>query len=219
VSEGDPKGGGNGGALSPAQHDQAGQQALQQLVSQQRPARMVGLLTMRAMRPHEMERLVGVCLQAMREEDQGAALTLLPLGDPAPAELARQRTWRLTMAVSAEAPPHDCLVQLFAADDPQSSHHALLEHLASRDADLGEQARQAARGAQTYLTLTSGRLDDQQRIHPFQNIVSLFSSALGAAIIDPAAAIVTGDPGEWAEAMEMSLHLEKEMFAVNRPKA
>ena len=46
--------------------------------------------------------------------------------------------------------------------------------------------------------------------------VSLFASALGAAIVDPAAAIVTNDPGEWADALEQSLHLEKEMGALRR---
>ena len=37
-----------------------------------------------------------------------------------------------------------------------------------------------------------------------------------AAIVDPAAAIVTNDPGEWADAMEMSLQIEKEMGALRR---
>ena len=60
------------------------------------------------------------------------------------------------------------------------------------------------------------KLDEQERIHPFQNLVSLFASALGAAIVDPAAAIVTNDPGEWAEAMEQSLQIEKEMGALRR---
>jgi hypothetical protein len=193
-----------------------GNQALANLVNHQRPARMVGLLTARAMRPHEVERLVGVCLTAMREEDQGAALTLEPLGDPKPADLELQRTWRLRVTESSDATPHECLVQLFDLDDPGSSHRGLLERLASMEEELGEQGRLAAQGAQTYLTLASGRLDDQKRIHPFQNLVSLFSSALGAWILDPAAAIVTRDPGEWAEAMEMSLHLEREMAMVGK---
>ena len=60
-------------------------------------------------------------------------------------------------------------------------------------------------------SIASGKLDQHERIHPFQNLVSLFASALGAAIVDPAAAIVTTDPGEWADAMEQSLQIEKEM--------
>ena len=35
---------------------------LQSLVNTEQPARMVGMLTPRQMRPHELERLVGVCL-------------------------------------------------------------------------------------------------------------------------------------------------------------
>ena len=46
--------------------------------------------------------------------------------------------------------------------------------------------------------------------------MSLFTSALGAAIVDPAAAIVTTDPAEWAEAMEQSLQIEKEMGMLRR---
>jgi len=218
VTDQDPKSNGPKDVQPPREQggDRAGHQALLNLVNNQRPARMVGLLTMRAMRPHEVERLVGVCLTAMREEDQGAALTLSPLGDPAPAEMELQRTWRLAITEYTDAAPHDCLVQLFDIDDPASSHRGLLERLAGMEEDLGEQGRQAAQGAQTFLTMTSGRLDDQNRVHPFQNLVSLFSSALGAWILDPAAAIVTRDPGEWAEAMEMSLHLEKEMASVGK---
>src|SRR5207237_9746814 len=70
--------------------------------------------------------------------------------------------------------------------------------------------------AQTYVIIASGRLDQQERIHPFQNLVSLFASALGAAIVDPAAAIVTNDPGELADAMEQSLEIETEMGALRR---
>ena len=194
----------------------AGMLAIQQLVSQQRPARMIGLFTQRAMRPHEVERLVGVCLTAMREEDQGAALTLQPVGDLPQADLDLQRTWRLSVTEYTDARAHDVLVQLFDVEDPYSTHRGLLEHLANMEDELGEQGRQAAQGAQTYLTLSSGRLDDQNRIHPFQNVVALFTTALGAWILDPAAAIVTRDPGEWAEAMEMSLHLEKEMSQIGK---
>jgi len=53
-------------------------------------------------------------------------------------------------------------------------------------------------------------------VHPFQNLVALFSSALGACIIDPAAAVVTEDAGEWAEALEMSLQLEKDMHLLRK---
>jgi hypothetical protein len=189
---------------------------LQTLVNTERPARMVGLLTPRQMRPQELERLVGACLTAMREEDPGASLSLSPLGSPSPSELELQRTWRVTVTDRAGTEPHDCLVQLFALDDPSSSHLALLDHLATMDEDLGADAQQALQNSQTFLTIASGKLDDPDRIHPFQNLVALFSSALGAWILDPAAALVTPDAGEWADGMEMSLSLEKDMGLLRR---
>ncbi len=189
---------------------------LQNLVSNERPARMVGLFTGHQMKPHDVERLTNACLQAMREEDQGASLTLSPLGDPSPKDLELQRTWRVTVVDYSDAAPHDCLVQVFDMRDPESPHRALLDHIGGMDEELSTAASHLAATAQTYLTIASGKLDDENRIHPFQNLVSLFSSALGAAIVDPAAAIVTTDPGEWADAMEQSLQIEKEMGILRR---
>jgi hypothetical protein len=189
---------------------------LQTLVNTEQPARMVGILTPRAMRPHELERLVGACVAAMRQEDQGASLTVTPLGNPSPAELELQRTWRVTVRESTDSEPHDCLVQIFALDDPSSTHHALVNHLSAMDGELGKQAREAEQNSQTFLTVASGKLDDQNRVHPFQNLVALFSTALGAWILDPAAALVTQDPGEWADSMEMSLSLEKDLGLLRR---
>src|SRR5437763_479899 len=149
-------------------------------------------------------------------EDAGASLTLLPLGSPSAQDLAAQRSWRITVAGNAETAPHDCLVQVFDMRDPASPHRALLDHIGGRDPELSEAASHLQQNAQTYVGIASGRLDQQERIHPFQNLVSLFASALGAAIVDPAAAIVTNDPGEWADAMEQSLQIEKEMGALRR---
>ncbi len=189
---------------------------LQTLVNTDRPARMVGLLTPRQMSPRELERLVGACLGAMREEDEGASLSLSPLGGPSPAELDQQRTWRVTVTDRAGSEPHDCLVQVFALDDPSSTHRALVDHLATMDEELGAHARRALQDSQTFLTIASGKLDAPDRVHPFQNLVALFSSALGAWILDPAAALVTPDAGEWADGMEMSLSLEKDMGLLRR---
>jgi hypothetical protein len=189
---------------------------LQNLVTHDRPARMVGLFTGHALKPHDVERLTNACLNAMREEDQGASLTLSPLGDPSPKELELQRTWRITVVDVTDAAPHDCLVQVFDMRDPQSPHRAMLDHIGQMDEELSAAASQLQQSAQTYLTIASGKLDDANRIHPFQNLVSLFCSALGAAIVDPAAAIVTSDPGEWADAMEQSLTIEKEMGMLRR---
>ena len=189
---------------------------LQNLVNHERPARMIGLFTGHSMKPHDVERLTHACLQAMREEDQGASLTLSPLGNPSPKELELQRTWRITVVDYTDAAPHDCLVQVFDMRDPESPHRSLLDHIGGMDEELSAAASHLLSTAQTYLTIASGKLDDQNRVHPFQNLVSLFASALGAAIVDPAAAIVTNDPGEWADALEQSLHIEKEMGALRR---
>ena len=189
---------------------------LNNLISSERPARMVGLFTAHALKPRDIERLVSACLQAMREEDRGASLTLKPLGDPSPADLQVQRTWRVTVVDYTDAAPHDCLVQVFEMRDPDSPHRQLLDHIGGKDPELSEAASHLSQSAQTYLTVASGKLDDQNRVHPFQNLVSLFASALGAAIVDPAAAIVTTDPGEWADALEMSLGLEKDMGLLRR---
>jgi len=189
---------------------------LSNLVNTERPARMVGLFTGHQMKPHDVERLVNACLQGMREEDQGASLTLSPLGDPSPRELELQRTWRVTVVDYTDAAPHDCLVQVFDMRDPESPHRSLLDHIGGRDEELSQAASHLQQTAQTYLTIASGKLDDPNRVHPFQNLVSLFASALGAAIVDPAAAIVTTDPGEWADAMEQSLQIEKELGMLRR---
>jgi hypothetical protein len=189
---------------------------MQNLVNTERPARMIGLFTGHQMKPHDVERLTNACLQAMRGEDQGASLTLSPLGDPSPKELELQRTWRITVVDYTDAAPHDCLVQVFDMRDPESPHRALLDHIGNMDEELSTAASHLQQTALTYLTIASGKLDDENRVHPFQNLVSLFASALGAAIVDPAAAIVTTDPGEWADAMEQSLQIEKEMGALRR---
>jgi hypothetical protein len=189
---------------------------MQALVDSERPARMVGLFTGHAMKPHDLQRLVDACVNSMRQEDAGASLTLAPLGSPSAHDLPAQRTWRITVAGNAEVAPHDCLVQVFDMRDPASPHRALLDHIGGRDQELSEAASHLQQNAQTYVSIASGRLDQQERIHPFQNLVSLFASALGAAIVDPAAAIVTNDPGEWADAMEQSLQIEKEMGALRR---
>jgi hypothetical protein len=188
----------------------------QALVDSERPARMVGLFTGQSMKPHDLQRLVSACINSMRQEDAGASLTVSPLGGPSPQEFASQRTWRVTVVDGADAAPQDCLVQVFDMRDPESPHRALLDHIGTMDEELSTAASHLQQTAQTYLTIASGKLDDENRIHPFQNLVSLFASALGAAIVDPAAAIVTSDPGEWADALEQSLQIEKEMGALRR---
>ncbi|HEX4384261.1 MAG TPA: hypothetical protein VH083_14975 [Myxococcales bacterium] len=185
------------------------QQYLQNLVSAERPARMLGLFTGHAMKPPDLQRLVNACAGSMREDDANASLTLAQLGDATV-------TWRLTVVEGTESPPHDCLVQLYDLRDPASPHRALLDHVGKMDDELSAAASHLQQTAQTFLTLASGKLDAKERVHAFQNLVALFTSALGAAIVDPAAAIVTTDPAEWADAMEQSLALEQEMGMLKR---
>jgi hypothetical protein len=192
------------------------QQYLQTLIEAQRPARMVGLFTGHALKTKDLQRLVDACIASMRQEDAGASLALVQLDGSSGPGGASSRTWRITVADTGEAHPHDCLVQVFDLRDPDSPHRALLDHIGSRDQELSEAASHLQQNAQTYLAIASGRLDDHERIHPFQNLVCLFASALGAAIVDPAAAIVTNDPGEWADAMEQSLQIEREMGTLRR---
>src|SRR5437870_13175372 len=176
---------------------------LQALMDAERPARMVGLFTGHAMKPPDLQRLVNACLGSMRQEDPGASLTLSPLGSGSP-QGAAQRTWRITVAGTAESAPHDCLVQVFEMRDPESPHRALLDHIGGRDQELSQAASHLQQNAQTYVSTASGKLDEQERSHPLQNLASLISSGRGAAIVDPAPPIVINAPRERADPMELS---------------
>jgi hypothetical protein len=187
------------------------QQYLQQLVENDKPARMIGLFTGHALRARDVERLVTSCVTAMKEEDGAAALTLIPLGEEDP-----RCSWRLTVFEGAAATPQDCLVQVFDMKSSSSPHRAMLDHIGQMDEELSLAASHLQETALTFLQIASGKLDHHDRIHPFENLVSLFTSALGAAIVDPAAAIVTNDPAEWADALEQSLLLEADMGALHR---
>ena len=185
------------------------QQLLQTLIESERPARVVGLFTGHALKPRDLLRLVEACVRSMREEDAGASLTAMPFDDA-------ERSWRITVVDGVAAAPHDCLVQMYDMRDGASPHRALLDHIGARDPELSAAASHLQQTAQTYLVVASGKQDAHERVHAFQNLVSLFTSALGAAIVDPKAAIVSTDPGEWADAMEQSLALEQEMSALRR---
>src|SRR5438477_7183239 len=129
---------------------------LKLFVTSERPARMVGLFTGHSLKPHDIERLVNACLQAMREEDRGASLTLSPLGNPSPKELELQRTWRVTVVDYTDSAPHDCLVQIFDMRDPESPHRALLDHIGGMDQELSEATSHLQQTAQSYVTIASG---------------------------------------------------------------
>src|SRR5437870_11694542 len=96
---------------------------LQALMDAERPARMVGLFTGHAMKPPDLQRLVNACLGSMRQEDPGASLTLAPLGSGS-LHGAAQRTWRITVAGTADSAPHACLAQAFGLADAARPHRA-----------------------------------------------------------------------------------------------
>jgi len=94
--------------------------------------------------------------------------------------------------------------------DPESPHRALLDHIGGRDQELSEAASHLQQNAQTYLSIASGKLDEHERIHPFQNLVSLFASALALP------SWTGGGDRHYrsrrvGDAMEQSLQIEKEM--------
>ena len=186
-----------------------------QLESLDRPARMIGLFSAKELPPADVERLIEVCRGAMREEDPAASLTLFPIGNALGTQSSRQG-FRLQIIEGAKAEPHDCLLHVFAMDDTTSPHRDLLKHLTQLDAEMGQATRDSVEPAKSFLVVASGRLDDGPRVHAFQNLVALFASALNALIVDPAAAMVTMDPGEWADAMEMSLEVEGGMKLLRR---
>src|SRR2546425_4379049 len=105
---------------------------LQALMDAERPARMVGLFTGHAMKPPDLQRLVNACIGSMRQEDPGASLTLAPLGSGS-LQGAAQRTWRITVAGTAESAPHGFLVQGFEMRDPERPHLALLDSTWGRE--------------------------------------------------------------------------------------
>lgn len=206
----------NGHASGPATDAQAPRSSFlqNQLETMDRPARMVGLFTAKEMMTGDVDRLVEVCRKAMREEDPAASLTLLPVGNLGPGGL--QQGFRLQINESAAAPAHDCLLHVFSMDDAASPHRDLLAHLTQMDAEMGRATRESVQPARAFLVLASGGLVDRDHIHPFQNVVALFSSALNALIVDAAAAMVTMDAGEWADALEMSLEVESNMKLLRR---
>lgn len=172
-----------------------------------KPSRTVGLFTAHVLKPEDVERLVDSCIAAMRETDGGASVSMKALTDG----VEPVKMWRLTLRERADSTPHDCLVQLYDMRGESSPHRVLFEHLRRADEELATATRRLQANAVTYLQLASGKLDDDARVHPFENLVSLFASALGAAIVDTKAAMVTMDPQEWIVALEQSLEMEREL--------
>lgn len=174
----------------------------------ERPVRILGLFTARKMNAAEIPRLIEFCGQAYSEETPGASLRLLegPLEDG--------HTYRLEALPGTMLKESEIVLRLHDLADPKSDHENIIKHFEKLDADLGALARNSMEGAQSYVALVGTRLLEQGRIRSFLNTGALIGSALGALFIDPAAVIVTTDPGEWAEACEQSLSIEGAMASL-----
>jgi len=181
-------------------------QILRAVLEGEKPARTVGLFTAQALKPADVERLVDSCIAAMQDTNDGATIVMTPLTDG----VEPVKMWRLTVRAGADASPRDCLVQLYDMRGQTSPHRALFEHILKTDEELATATRRLQANAVTYLQLASGKLDDDEQVQPLENLVSLFATALGAAIVDSKSAVVTMDPADWAFALEQSLELERE---------
>lgn len=181
-------------------------EVLRALLDGDKPVRTIGLFTAQVLKPQDVERLVDSCIAAMRETDGGASVAMKPLTDG----VEPVKMWRLTMREGAGSPPHDCLVQLYDMRGQASPHRALFDRIRRTDEELAAATRTLQANAVTYVQLASGKLDHDDRVHPFENLVSLFATALGAAIVDSNAGVVTMDPAVWVDALEQSLELERE---------
>lgn len=177
---------------------------------QDRPMRIVAIFTAREMKHAEIPRLIDFCSQAYGDETPGASLRVVET----PPEGGNVFTIEATPGTLLK----ECRMQLrvHRLDDPQSDHHAIVAHMAKLDEEIGNLAKNSLEGAQSYIALVGTRLLDQTRIRSFLNTGALIGSALGALFIDPAAVIVTTDPGEWAEACEQSLGIEGAMAALGQ---
>lgn len=180
------------------------------LANEDRPARLLGLFTARAMTREEIPRLIAFCSQAYGEEQPGASMTLLPAREG-------ETVFRVEVTPGTLLAGSEIVLRLHTLDDPASDHPLLFEHLSKLDQQIGQIARDSLEGAQCYLALVGTKLLPKNRIDAFLNAGALLGSALGALFIDPAAVMVTTDPGEWAEACEQSLSIEGAMAALAHP--
>lgn len=175
----------------------------------ERPVRIVGLFTARKLTLEEIPRLVAFCSQAYGEETPGASLRLLPPLEGTPPHIFRIEALPGTMLKESEL-----TLRVHSMQDPTSDHEGILGHMAKLDEEIGQLARNSVEEAVSYVALVGTALLEQGRIRSFLNAGALLGSALGAMFIDPAAVIVTPDPGEWAEACEQSLSLEGAMASM-----
>lgn len=177
------------------------------MTQEDRPARLLGLFTARKLTRDEIPRLVEFCSQAYAQEQPGASMRLLPAREG--ETVFRVETTPGTMLTESEI-----ILRVHDLDDPTSDHPSLFAHLKKLDDEIGQIAINSLEGAQSYVAVVGTRLLPRNRIDAFLNVGTLVGSALGALFIDPAAVMVTTDPGEWAEACEQSLSLEGAMASI-----
>lgn len=177
--------------------------------AQDRPIRIVALFSARKMTLADVPRLVEFCSQAYAAEAPGASMKLLEAPPDAPPNMFRIEATPGMMLKESEI-----LLRLHDIDDPTSDHHQVLGHLQKLDAEIAGLALDSVKDAQSYVALVGTRLLQKNRIDAFLNVACLAGSALGALFVDPAAVMVTTDPGEWAEACEQSLSIEGAMASL-----
>lgn len=172
-----------------------------------RPARLLGLFTARKLTREEIPRLVDFCSQAYAQEQPGASIRLLPAREG-------ETVFRLETTPGTMLTESEIVLRLHDLDDPASDHPSLFAHLRKLDEEIGQIAVNSLEGAQSYVAVVGTKLMPRNRIDAYLNVGTLIGSALGALFIDPAAVVVTTDPGEWAEGCEQSLSLEGAMASI-----
>lgn len=182
-------------------------QAPAPMSQEDRPARLVGLFTARKLTREEIPRLVEFCSQAYAEDQPGASIRLMPAREG-------ESVFRLEATPGTMLTESEIIIRLHDLDDPASDHPSLFEHLKKLDDEIGQIALNSLEGAQSYVAVVGTRLLPRNRIDAYLNVGTLIGSALGALFIDPAAVMVTTDPGEWAEGCEQSLSLEGAMASI-----
>lgn len=174
-----------------------------------RPTRILALFTARVVTLEEIPRLIQFCSQAYGEETPGATLRLKE-------RVPDQPIFKLEAMPGVMLKESELILRVHRMDDPTSDHKAIVQHFHKLDPEIGQIAENSLEGAQTYVALMGTRLLEQGRVRSFLNTGALLGSALGALFLDPAAVMVTTDPGEWAEACEQSLGIEGAMASLGQ---
>jgi hypothetical protein len=176
----------------------------------ERPTRLLAMFTARPVTREEIPRLIEFCSKAYGEETPGASLRLIEA-------VPDQPIFRIEATPGVMLKESEIILRLHTMDDPMADYPAILARFRKLDEEIGQLAVNSIEGAQSYLALIGTKLLEQGRIRSYLNAGALIGSALGAMFLDPAAVMVTPDPGEWAEACEQSLSIEGAMASAKQP--